>query len=125
MGKTDTGKTKMTRYLGLNIEKHTWGYKITQDELINNLLQKCKTHFPNLKNCDVPITAQKQVAENQTEEQQKEWQKKPYRNYLGAIGYIMLASRPDLAYAYHAISFDMVRRFVSQVEEFARRLSTR
>jgi transposase InsO family protein len=104
MGKTDTGKTKMTRYLGLNIEKHTWGYKITQDELINNLLQKCKTHFPNLKNCDVPITAQKQVVENQTEEQQKEWQKKPYRNYLGAIGYIMLASRPDLAYAYHALS---------------------
>ena len=37
-------------------------------------------------------------------EDKDKWRRRPYRSYLGVIGYLMLATRNDCAFAYQALA---------------------
>ena len=39
-----------------------------------------------------------------TTEEKAKWRLRPYRSYLGVIGYLMLATRNDCAFAYQALA---------------------
>ena len=97
------GKTKTTRFLGIEAERHPDGsFTLHQKTLIDNLLKRAELHMTNIGHADVPMSAKRlDTSTLPTDKAEQERRaKQPLRSLLGACGYIMLGSRPDIAASY-------------------------
>ena len=99
-------KTRTSRYLGIQVERDEKGFVLHQKTLIENLLKRAATHMPNIAGADTPAPA-KPLDKSTcpvSDQDKKMWSERPYRSYLGGVGYIMLGTRPDLAFAYQQLA---------------------
>ena len=106
------------RYLGIEVKR----VKEPRDEfhlrnttLINNLLERVAPFMSKRAKEDVPmrdVRLSKKDAVPPTDEDECKrarpphgpLDERPYRSFVGGIGYIMLSTRPDLAFAYKELS---------------------
>ena len=112
---TDTDSCQ--RFLGIDIERVDGDSKflLTQGPLIDKIVQQCcglpqengwflsgdtskDSHVPMLQN------RLKTSPQPVTEQEHRQLQKFPYREVLGAIGYVMTATRPTIAFAWKELS---------------------
>jgi hypothetical protein len=91
--------------LGINVHQSKENVKINQEKYINDMLQKYK--MEDCKEQIIPASKVKLTKEDCPPEgsnDQKEMQKKPYRNLVGSLLYSAIWTRPDIAYAVSACS---------------------
>ena len=79
-------------YLGLEIAQEKDGIKITQKGYIEKILKKF--NMENANPVETPI-----IKSSQNIEPGKAESKFPYRSAVGALMYLMVGTRPDIAYA--------------------------
>ena len=79
-------------YLGLEIAQEKDGIKITQKGYIEKILKKF--NMENANPVETPI-----IKSSQNNEPGKAESKFPYRSAVGALMYLMVGTRPDIAYA--------------------------
>ena len=79
-------------YLGLEIAQEKYGIKITQMGYIEKMLKKF--NMENANPVETPI-----IKSSQNIEPGKTDSKFPYRSAVGALMYLMVGTRPDIAYA--------------------------
>jgi hypothetical protein len=115
---TGTETDSVTQFLGiqLNREPGDGAFSLSQERLINKIVDKCtalpqterKWYLPvDPKNdSHVPILKDRLKTQPQpvTEEMHAQLAAFPYREVLGAIGYVMTSTRPDIAYAWKELS---------------------
>jgi len=101
-----TGGGPIERYLGMEFKRTEDGFEITQKHIIDNLLARAGKHLSNKSNEQVPMRAVRldKSTSPTTKEEKERWKEFPYRSYVGAVGYVMLATAPQLAHAYGQLS---------------------
>ena len=98
----DQGPVK--RYLGVDISKDKDGYTWSQSRLIAELVKAAgHTVTKNYSKQICPIRKTKLQRHTQTQDE-RDKNKRPYRNILGVIGYLVSCTRPDCAYAYKTLA---------------------
>lgn len=85
-------------YLGMEIETHKDGtIKINQKAYIAKILERF-----GMASCNplsTPIDVSGKVTENELQAENKEEKPFPYRETVGALAYLMVCTRPDIAFA--------------------------
>ena len=94
----------ISRYLGIDVTRDENGFVLSQARLIKELAKAAGPrvmHNFSRKLC--PIRSTKLLKHAITEDQRR-YEKKPYRNLLGVVGYAVSGTRPDCAYAFKTLS---------------------
>ena len=96
---TDAGEIKTL--LGVDIIRYRLNKKIylSQEKYIRKILEKY-----NMSNCKPISTPMCSITKLTRSESKDTTQKLPYRELVGALMYLMIASRPDLAYTMSVLS---------------------
>jgi hypothetical protein len=98
----DQGLVK--RYLGVDITRDEQGYTWSQSRLIAELVHAAgHTVTKNYAKQICPIRKKRLQRHALTQDQRTKY-KKPYRNILGVVGYLVTCTRPDCAYAYKTLA---------------------
>ena len=87
-------------YLGLHVEQTAEHIKIHQHSYIQQVLTRFKMEDCNTEK--TPLATGVQLSKSdapQTEEEKGEMLSYPYRSLVGSLMYLMLCTRPDIAYA--------------------------
>ena len=101
--------TGAERYLGIEVERDEEGFHLYNRHLIDTLVHRAEPYMKNTKSVDVPIEEKRLLnARKVTDPKERKacihkghrLEDLPYRSFLGASGYIMLATKPGLAYSY-------------------------
>ena len=81
-------------------------FQLRQTKLIDELVLRASKDLHNAAPEKVPIRDLRLDSSSSpvTPEDKDKWRHRPYRSYLGVIGYLMLATRNDCAFAYQALA---------------------
>ncbi|KAL0366969.1 UNVERIFIED_CONTAM: Retrovirus-related Pol polyprotein from transposon TNT 1-94 [Sesamum radiatum] len=101
----DLGKAK--KILGMSIDRDRKNSTIflNQSSYVKNVLKKFS--MENAKPTSVPLAAHFQLYKDQspkTEIEKEKMEKIPYSNAIGSVMYLMVSTRPDIAYAVSCLS---------------------
>ncbi|KAL2253135.1 UNVERIFIED_CONTAM: Retrovirus-related Pol polyprotein from transposon TNT 1-94 [Sesamum indicum] len=101
----DLGNAK--KILGMNIERNRTESTIflNQTSYIQSILEKFS--MENSKPSSVPLTAHFQLSKDlcpKTESEKDKMKNVPYSNAIGSVMYLMVSTRPDIAYAVSCLS---------------------
>ena len=91
---TDLGKVKNFLGLEINFSEENCSVEISQRQLINKIVKKFR-----LENCHTYETPMEKGLKLVPNDDPKLVTRKPYKELLGCLIYIMIGSRPDIAYA--------------------------
>ncbi|KAL0399858.1 UNVERIFIED_CONTAM: Retrovirus-related Pol polyprotein from transposon TNT 1-94, partial [Sesamum radiatum] len=96
----DLGNAK--KILGMSIERDRKNSTIFLNQIsyVKNVLKKFS--MENAKPTSVPLAAHFQLCKDQspkTELEKEKMEKVPYSNAIGSVMYLMVSTRPDIAYA--------------------------
>jgi len=89
----DLGKAK--NCLGIEIAQNQDGIKLSQRGYIMNILKRFDVEQSNLTYTPADPSKKKEILETKQHEKEIE---RPYRQLVGALMYLAIATRPDLAY---------------------------
>jgi hypothetical protein len=98
------------RYLGIEVERDNekGEFLLSNDHLIKGLLEKVGERIKGMPPEDVAMRDERlsngDAVKDLDERKKQGLDKLPFRSYLGGLGYIMLSSRPDLAYSYKELA---------------------
>jgi hypothetical protein len=100
--------TECKRYLGIEVERTPNEFILSNDHLIDGLLEKVGNQLKQFAPEEVAMRDLRLSNEDAVrcpiERSKQGLDKLPFRSYLGGIGYIMLSTRPDLAYSYKELA---------------------
>ncbi|KAL2230353.1 UNVERIFIED_CONTAM: Retrovirus-related Pol polyprotein from transposon TNT 1-94 [Sesamum indicum] len=101
----DLGNAK--QILGMSISRNRYSYTILLNQKTYLLTVLKKFSMENAKPAAVPLAAHFQLCKNQSPKTESDIQKMskiPYSNVIGSIMFLMVCSRPDVAYAISCLS---------------------
>ncbi|KAL0428360.1 UNVERIFIED_CONTAM: Retrovirus-related Pol polyprotein from transposon TNT 1-94 [Sesamum latifolium] len=95
------------KILGMSIERNRKNSTIflNQSSYVRNVLEKFS--MKNAKPISVPLAAHFQLCKDQspkTEPEKEKMKNVPYSNAIGSVMYLMVSTRPDIAYAVSCLS---------------------
>ena len=92
--------------LGLEVRRTDDEFQLRQTKLIDVLVTKAGNELHNIPHEKVPIRDLRLDSSSSphTAEERSKWRTRPFRSLLGIVGYLMLASRMDCAFAYQALA---------------------
>ena len=96
------------RYLGIEVERTSAAFLLRNTTLIDGLIKRAEPYLRHVPAAAVPMKDERLSLADAEKDPKKramhQWDALPYRSFLGAIGYIMLSTRVDLAYAYKELA---------------------
>jgi hypothetical protein len=95
-----------TLLLGMEVRRLEDEFQLRQDKLVEQIVAKAGNEITSIPHEKVPIRDIRLSAADSpsSPEDRAKWKTRPYRQYIGAIGYLVLATMPHLAYAYKELS---------------------
>ena len=92
--------------LGMEIIRTDDEFQVKQTKLIDALIEKAGNELHNVPLEKVPMRDLRLDSSSSptTESEKMKWKLRPYRSYLGVIGYIMLASRNECSFGYQVLA---------------------
>ena len=92
--------------LGMEIIRTDDEFQVRQTKLIDSLVERAGTELHNAVHEKVPIRDIRLDSSSSptTEAERVKWKLRPYRSFLGVVGYLMLGSRNDCAFAYQVLA---------------------
>ena len=88
--------------LGMEFRRTSDEFQIRQDKLVDTLVAKAGTELNAIPHEKVPIRDVR--LQPCDEDEHAKWKHKAYRSFLGIIGYLMLGSYVECAYAYKELA---------------------
>jgi len=92
--------------LGMEIRRTDDEFQLRQTSLIDKVIEKVGNELSSLPHEKVPIRDIRLTSSSSptTPAEKAKWKTKPYRSILGVIGYLMLSTRNDCAWAYSQLA---------------------
>ena len=96
------------RYLGVECQRTKREFILKNSTLIQNLIQKAKPYMHNTHKQHVPMTdcrlSDVDAVKEPKHRKEKGLDQKPFRSFLGACGYICMATKPQCSYAFKELA---------------------